>query len=104
MEQTTFQKRIEEKAKQRLLTDLYNASVKLDQVGSLIGHDFSKTLKVDAYTNYSYKTEYNLKYGQEIFDKLLPRYISNVTEEILKKVDEIDWLVSERNQENNSDY
>lgn len=103
MEQTTFQQRIEEKAKQRLLKDMYEWSEKLDQVEKAIGHRFD-ILDVSRRYGYNHNYEYHIREGQHIFDKLLPEYIGQVTDEILKKVDEIDWLVSERNQENNSDY
>ena len=98
MENVTFQQRIEEKAKARLLKDLYDSSKQLEEVGSLIGHKFD-ILLVTAYQNFSYKTEYNIVKGKEIFERLLPKYISQVTDEILKKVDEIDWLLSEKHQE-----
>lgn len=108
MEQTTFQKRIEEKARRRLLKDLLKASDKLNnEIGYLIEYDFKPILDVSEHYNSwdnQTRTRINNESSQAIFDKLLPKYISQVTDEILKKVDEIDWLVSERNQENNSDY
>lgn len=103
MEQTTFQRRIERKAEQRLLKDMYQWSQKLQEVEQAIGHDFDILYVTEDY-NYSNRLEYNIRKGKEIFDRLLPQYITKVTDEILQKVDEIDWLVSERNQENNSDY
>jgi hypothetical protein len=97
MENVTFQQRIEEKAKARLLKDLWEASQKLQDVGSLIGHKFDM-LYVRQYYDSS-RTEYKIEQGQHIFNSLLPKYISQVTDEILKKVDEIDWLLQEKNQE-----
>jgi hypothetical protein len=102
MENNTFQKRIEEKASTRLLNDLLGASIELNRVGDLIGHDFKPLLNVSSrYMSYSNKNEVSLlnDSSKEIFNQLLPRYISSVTDEILRKVDEIDWLLNEKNQE-----
>lgn len=100
MEQTTFQKRIEEKAKQRLLKDLKIATDNLLAAERITGISFGKdTLRVKEYYNYSNRSELKIDSGQEIFDSLLPKYITAVTDEILQKVDEIDWLLSEKNIE-----
>lgn len=99
MENETFQERIKAKAITRLHNDLYNASQKLLEVGNLIEHDFSEILNVRSYYGYSSRQEIVIEKGKDIFEKLLPRYIGKVTDEILQKVDEIDWLISNKNQE-----
>jgi transcription termination factor NusB len=99
MELTTLQDRIKERATQRLLKDLLQASEKLQQVDSLIGGELRNKLDVRIHYSYRNKEEINL-YGDsanEIFDRLLPNYVRMVTDEILKKIDEIDYLLSEKN-------
>lgn len=101
MEQTTFQQRIEERAKNRLMKDLFAASEKLHDVGNFIGHDFVPLLNVTSHYGYDHKIDYVLRNegSKEIFNKLLPNYIRMVTDEILQKVDEIDYLLQNKEQD-----
>jgi hypothetical protein len=106
MEITTLQQRIEERAKQRLLQDLLQASEYLKMAASIIGKPLHDILNVGSYySNYEHKTEIRLKNdaAQEIFNKLLPKYIGIITDEILQKIDEIDYLVQENRVEKEID-
>lgn len=101
MEQTTFQQRIEERAMQRLEKDLLKWSNDLHSIAYAIGREDLKQIlyassRYDSYNNKSYIV---IHHGQEIFDKLLPQYIAQVTDEILQKVDEIDWLLQEKKEQ-----
>lgn len=108
MEQTTLQQRIEERARRKLLKDLYDAANKEREIAFLIdGCDtpmgmWDKKLNVtERYDTYNHKTgiRINNDYSQIVFDALLPKYIQLVTDEILHKIDEIDYLLQEKGQE-----
>lgn len=98
MEITTLQQRIEERAKKRLENDLLEASRTLLTVGALIGkeQDFKDILKVDEYYN---PKRINIIKGQEIFDRLLPKYVKTVTDEILQQIDQIEYLLKNKDQQ-----
>jgi len=104
MEQTTLQQRIEERAKQRLLKDLLEAANKEREISALVGKErFPCKLAIRSYYS-SYSTPRDQiiiddEFSQNIFNSLLPNYISTVTEEILRKIDEIDWLVNSKNND-----
>ena len=102
MEQTTLQQRIEERAKQKLLKDLYDYAQREASVANYCGARFKPQLSMTMYYGNSYaKDEYRITndFTQQIFDEKLPVYIERITDEILNKIDEIDYLVSEKRQE-----
>lgn len=109
MEQTTLQKRIEERAEAKLLKDLYDAAQKEREIANMVNvtspanpkHEcaWEARLQVSRYTP-SYGSSYirlENEYSIKIFNLLLPNYITDGTDEILRKIDEIDYLVSEKN-------
>lgn len=103
MDQTTLQQRIEAKAAQKLLRDLLTATEKQAEIISMLGEEnFPRVL--NARTCYDYQNRSRIELHsvktQEVFDSLLPKYISLVTDDILEKIGQIDYLVSEKlNQE-----
>jgi len=103
MEQTTLQQCIEERAAKRLLEDLYSACEKQNEIIAIIGQEnFPKTLRVSkTYNSYNHKTQIELKdtKAEEIYKSLLPKYITMVTDEVLHKIDEIDYVLSEKANE-----
>jgi hypothetical protein len=108
MEQTTLQYRIEERAKRRLEKDLLKAADKQQELIGLIGKNhFPEVLNVysyyDEYAEAGNKQQIVMKGDKtkEIFDSLLPNYIRMVTDEILEKIDQIDYLLAEKS---NQDY
>jgi hypothetical protein len=100
MEQTTLQQRIEERAKQNLLKDLLNASNDENVIMQKFGRDNYRP-QIEANVHYNEIRLYN-EYTKQLFEKLLPKYITMVTDEILQKIDEIDYLVN--NKESVEDY
>lgn len=114
MEQTTLQQRINERATKRLLKDLEDATNKEVEIARLINIHRDKPdkypTKLDArnhfseYGNPKNQTKIYNEYTQEVFDTLLPKYISIVTDEILQKIDEIDYLLDNKNQFQEQDY
>lgn len=109
MEQTTLQQRIEERAIRRLLKDLLDACEKEKSISNFINIHRDKDelfpTKLDVQIHYSqYSNPHNQikignEYSQKVFDTLLPKYITLVTDEILQKIDEIDYLLSEKHTE-----
>jgi hypothetical protein len=101
MEQTTLQQRIEERAKTRLLKDLLDASNKEKEIAQQFGSD-NFTPQLDVYFYYpTYGNGYiKLKneFAQSLFEKLTPTYIKIVTDEILQKIDDIDYLLEKDKQ------
>jgi len=102
MEQVTLQLRIEEKAKQRLLQDLKIATDKQGEIIALVGKEnFPEILTFrEQYHSYSTprtKIAYvNDEANNKIFDSLLPKYIAFVTDELLNKIEQIDYFLSEK--------
>lgn len=99
MEQTTLQQRIEERAKEKLLKDLLDAYMKEQSIKSFINNSdlFKAQLDVRHYYGRSHSRdtiEINGEFTEKIFNALLPKYIRQVTDEILQKIDEIDYLVN----------
>jgi len=107
MEYTTLQQRIEERAKSQLLKDLKIATDKQADIISLVGKDnFPEILGFrERYDSYQVpRTQIvftNDEKNNKIFNELLPLYITRVTDELLGKVDEIEWLL--KNKEDNLD-
>jgi len=100
MEQTTLQQRIEERAAWNLRNHLLTAYQKQCEIVSLIGKDnFPEILDVREMYASRYRKE-DIKFGnvktEEIFNSMLPNFIKNETDELLKKIDEIDYLLSEK--------
>lgn len=98
MELMTLQQLIEERAKQRLLKDLYDARNKQEQIIFLIGkEDFPAVIEMrEYYSEYQTpKTQIQItgEKTQEIFKRLLPKYVSDVTNEILQRLDEVEYLL-----------
>lgn len=102
MEQTTLQQRIEERATNKLLLTLKQAHDKELEIVSLLGVDgknyqiYKPLLSVTLHNRanhygerYDRITLHN-DYTKELFNKLLPQYITLVTDEILRKIDEIE--------------
>lgn len=111
MEITTLQQRIEERAKERLLKDLYDAAQKEASIANLVNaldgnvpndlHVWQKKLSVRELYGGSYSKAGIIienEYSQKIFDTLLPKYIAETTDELLNKIDEIDFF---KNQDKN---
>lgn len=95
METTTLQQRIEERAAKKLIKDLYDAYQKELDIQRMINNEglFSAQLRVREFYGRSYdRFEVGNEFTKKVFEHLLPRYIINATDEILKKIDEIDWL------------
>jgi hypothetical protein len=97
MELKTLQQRIEERAEKRLLRDMLKAADLEREIQYIVGQEnYSSRLSVsnyyDSYSNSS-GIRLNSDTDKEIFAARLPQYISDVTEEILKKIDEIDYLL-----------
>lgn len=106
MEQTTLQQRIEERAKKRLLKDLFDAANKEAEISFLIGTEYyPRKLNVisyyDTYATAGQKEKILIKdeFSQKVFDSLLPDYITQITDEILLKIDEIDYLVNSKQEQ-----
>ena len=96
MEKTALEKRIEERATKRLLSALYDAYQKEQSLVYLIGkeHYESKLLLYDRDKEIYLKNDFT----KEAFERLLPKYISIVTDELLSKVDEMQWLLEHPNE------
>jgi hypothetical protein len=102
MEKVTLQLRIEERAKQRLWDDLVAASDKEKEIAQLFGSDLYKP-QIDAWwyhSTYSRSKDIRLgnEYTKKLFDDKLPVYIEIVTDELLRKIDEIDYLLQNQNE------
>lgn len=107
MQQTTLQQRINERAEKKLLQDLRDATNKEQEVarlvnrGKQIGEELLYTPRLEVKDHYGYSNHTEIRmyndYSQKVFDLLLPFYIKDVTDEILRKIDEIDFLVFEKN-------
>lgn len=104
MEQTTLQQRIEERAEEQLLQDLKEIADKEFTVSNFIGRElYPQRLNIHTvYPQYGDGKERILiknEFTQTVFEAALPRYIKNVTDDILRKIDEIDFLVSDQKVE-----
>lgn len=103
MEQTTLQQRIEERAKEKLLQDLKTASNKEWEIQKMLGEaNYNRQIRVDEiYPDRYRKGEIRLAndFTNALFGKLLAKYISDVTDEILQKIDDIDYLVNKPEEE-----
>jgi hypothetical protein len=99
MDQSTFQKRIEERAKQKLLKDLLKTCNDEISIMHTLGstHYRPQLAARGHFNSYNNTTSIILDndYTRELFDKLLPKYIESITDEILQKIDEIDCLLKE---------
>jgi hypothetical protein len=97
MELKTLQQRIEERAETRLKNDLLKAASLERDIQAIVGKELypSKLSVSSYYDNYnnSYSVRLSSEADIEIYTALLPKYIADVTEEILKKIDEIDYLL-----------
>jgi hypothetical protein len=96
MEQTTLQERIEERAEKRLRKDLRKATDLQSEIRNIVGTSYSKLLDAsDYYDSFNNKTTIRLNndFTKDVFDALLPKYIQIVTDEILEKIDQIDYLL-----------
>ncbi|MBA3706599.1 MAG: hypothetical protein H0W84_12085 [Bacteroidetes bacterium] len=87
--QTSLQQRIEERARQKLLKALYDATEKEKSIVDFIGENtYEPRLNVRdvSHRQYSGREKFQIanEFSQAVFDKLLPKYISNVTDEWLK--------------------
>lgn len=105
MEQTTLQKRIEQRADKKLREDLLKAANMQKQIQYIVGEEnyagilYVRDRSYAAYPSDKLPGIENTK-TQDIYDKLLPRYIREVTDEILRKIDEIDFLLDNNQQPN----
>lgn len=98
MEQSFLQQRIEERAKNKLLNDLVEAANKEAEISNIFRDHFKPQLHAAWYFP-SYGNKYIKLYNdltQQLFDKMLPEYIQQVTDEILRKIDKIDYLVNQK--------
>lgn len=93
MEQTSLQQQIENRATKRLQTDLLKYSNSLQEIGNAIGKadQFKEIFYVwehyGASPNYKTTFRINNEPTQKIYDELLPKYIEQVTTEIMDAVD-----------------
>lgn len=99
MEQTTLQQRIEQRAAIALKNDLMAAYNLQTQIRNLLGEENYPSVidvKDRSYMKYGDKSPepYNER-AQKIYETLLPAYVSKITDEILHKIDEIDYLLQE---------
>jgi hypothetical protein len=98
MEQTTLQTRIEERAAKRLLKDMLACYRKQCDIQSFVGKElFPTAFTVDeVYDSYNHTTQIRCigTAAQQIFDNLLPKYVADVTDEILSEIDQIKYLVA----------
>lgn len=97
MGKTELEKKIEERATKKLLLDLRDAYEKEQSLANLIGKEYYDT-KLEVFNRYSScgrKEEILLKndFTEGVFERLLPSYVATVTDELLSKVDEIQWLL-----------
>lgn len=102
MEQTTLQQRIEARAALRLYKDLLEATNKEKEIERLINNSALFEAKLDAREHFDYSNRREIKLyndiTKKIFAELLPKYISDITDEILQKIDEIDYLLESKNE------
>lgn len=98
MEQIILQQRIEERAKQRLLKDLLTASNHEYGIINIVGDEnYKRTIMVrELFGKYEKGIKIEGEATQALFDKLLPRYIVKITDEILGQIDQIEYLLQNK--------
>ena len=111
MEQTTLQQRIEQRAKQQLEVDLIALSNLIDNNRLLRGTshlgfpciDDGRTIPQLLNADYSNEPfgsrnypRIKGDYAKKLFDYWLPIYIQETTDEILSRIDQIDYLLENK--------
>ena len=80
------------------IKDLLIASGAEDQIRLLLGPvNYQKTIYVrELHGSYSNGIKIENDYAQELFEKLLPIYITRVTDEILGQIDQMQYLLENK--------
>ena len=103
MEMITLQQRIEARAEKRLLEDLLKMTGLQYQIKMVVGDSYPGSLDASEYyndyTNPKRRIRLNNDYTKRLFDELMPKYVAIITDEILQKIDEIDYLLDTKQQE-----